>query len=193
MGRKIGYARVSNIEQNLDLQLKALKAAGCVEVFTDNVTGARADRPGLNKCLARLKRGDTLYTWRLDRLGKSMPQLVSVIQELKKRAVGFSSLQDEAIDTTTASGELVFKIFASLEKFERELVRERTSKGLTAARARGKLGGRHPVPIDDPTVRLAKKMSKDHSISITKICAKLKISRATYYRYISMNESNRST
>lgn len=192
MGRKIGYARASQLEQNLGLQLKALKAVGCVKIFTDKVTGAKADRPEFDKCLTQLKKGDTLYTWRLDRLGRSMPQLVSIVQKLEERDVEFKSLQDEAIDTTTSTGELIFKIFASLDRFERDLVRERTSKGLIAARARGKLGGRRPLPIDHPTVRMAKKMSKDHSVSVIDICRTLKISRATFYRYVALQESSRT-
>ncbi len=184
--KKIGYARVSTLEQNLDLQVKALKAAGCREIFTDKVSGSRCDRPGLTKALMSLKKGDALYVWRLDRLGRSMPHLVSVITDLKEKGIGFRSIQDGAINTTTASGELIFNLFASLAQFERQLIRERTHAGLKAARARGKLGGRRPLPPDHPKIRMAKKMSKDTSINITEICETLKISRATYYRYLSL-------
>jgi DNA invertase Pin-like site-specific DNA recombinase len=184
MGSKIGYARVSTLEQNLDLQLRALKSAGCKEVFTDKVSGVKSDRPGLTRALTRLQPGDTLFVWRLDRLGRSMPHLVSVISDLKNKKIGFRSIQDGAIDTTTASGELIFNIFASLAQFERELIRERTHAGLKSARARGRLGGRRPVPVDHPKVRMAKKMGKDESMTINDICSTLKISRATYYRYL---------
>ena len=172
--RNVGYARVSTLEQNLDLQLKALKSAGCAEIFTDKVSGSKSERPGLTKALANLKPGDTLLVWRLDRLGRSMPHLLSVIQDLKEKGIGFRSIQDGAINTTTASGELIFNIFASLAQFERALIIERTNAGLTAARARGRVGGRKRVPLDHPKVRMAKKMSKDHSISVSDVCSTLK-------------------
>jgi DNA invertase Pin-like site-specific DNA recombinase len=121
MAKYIGYARVSTNGQDLDLQLKDLKAMGCKNVFTDKVSGTKSRRLGLDACLNSLKRGDTLVVWRLDRLGRSMQHLVSVITELKARGVGFRSLRDGAIDTTTASGELVFGIFAALAQFEGEL------------------------------------------------------------------------
>jgi len=186
MNRLIGYARVSTLEQNLHLQTEALKSAGCSEIFTDKISGAKSERPGLAKCLLELKATDTLLVWRLDRLGRSMPHLVSVITELKGRGVGFRSIQDGAINTTTASGELIFNIFASLAQFERELIRERTTAGLNSARARGKVGGRRPILPDLPKVRMAKKMSQDRSMDIKDICVTLKISKATYYRYLEL-------
>jgi len=186
MNRLIGYARVSTLEQNLHLQTEALKSAGCSEIFTDKISGAKSERPGLAKCLLELKATDTLLVWRLDRLGRSMPHLVSVITELKGRGVGFRSIQDGAINTTTASGELIFNIFASLAQFERELIRERTTAGLNSARARGKVGGRRSILPDLPKVRMAKKMSQDRSMDIKDICVTLKISKATYYRYLEL-------
>jgi DNA invertase Pin-like site-specific DNA recombinase len=186
MGKKTGYARVSTGDQDLNLQVRELKATGCKQVFTDRVSGSKSERPGLNDCLEALKKGDTLVVWRLDRLGRSMQHLVNVVAGLKGRGVGFKSLRDGAIDTTTASGELVFNIFAALAQFERELIRERTIAGLSAARARGKKGGRKPVSPDDPKVRTAKKLHSDKSISIRDICNTLKISRATLYRYLAM-------
>jgi DNA invertase Pin-like site-specific DNA recombinase len=186
MGKKIGYARVSTNGQDLDLQVRELKAAGCKQVFTDRVSGSKNERPGLDACLKTLKKGDSLLVWRLDRLGRSMQHLVNVVADLKGRGVGFKSLRDGAIDTTTASGELVFNIFAALAQFEKELIRERTMAGLSAARARGRLGGRKPVSISDPKVRTAKKLHADKSISIGDICNTLKISRATFYRYLAM-------
>jgi len=186
MGKKIGYARVSTGDQDLNLQARELKAAGCKQVFTDRVSGSKSERPGLDACLKTLKKGDTLVVWRLNRLGRSMQHLVNVVAELKGRGVGFKSLRDGAIDTTTASGELVFNIFAALAQFERELIRERTMAGLSAARARGRLGGRRPIAPDDPKVRTAKKLHADKSISIGDICNTLKISRATLYRYLAM-------
>jgi DNA invertase Pin-like site-specific DNA recombinase len=186
MGRKMGYARVSTDDQDLSLQVRELNAAGCKKVFADHVSGTKNDRPGLDECLNAIKKSDTLVVWRLDRLGRSMQHLVNLVAGLKVRGIGFKSLRDGAIDTTTASGELVFNIFAALAQFERELIRERTMAGLSAARARGKLGGRKPVPADDPKVRTAKKLHADKSLSIRDICNTLKISRATLYRYLAM-------
>jgi DNA invertase Pin-like site-specific DNA recombinase len=183
MSKNIGYARVSTDDQDLDLQVRELKASGCKKVLTDRVSGLKGDRPGLDVCLKTLKKGDTLVVWRLDRLGRSMQHLVNVVAELKAKGVGFKSLRDGAIDTTTASGELVFNIFAALAQFERELIRERTMAGLSAARARGRLGGRKPVSPDDPKVRAAKKLHADKSMSILDICKTVGISRATLYRY----------
>jgi DNA invertase Pin-like site-specific DNA recombinase len=187
MGRFVGYARVSTGDQDLNLQVDDLEAAECTLVFTDKGSGAKSDRPGLEKCLSELQAGDTLVVWRLDKLGRSMQHLVSVITDLKERNVGFKSLRDGAIDTTTASGELVFNIFAALAQFERELIWERTRAGLVAARARGRMGGRKPVSPLDPKVRMAKKMHSDRSMSINEICSTLRILRATFYRYLSLS------
>ena len=145
MGRLIGYARVSTVEQDLGLQLAALQSAGCSDAhfFCDTASGARTARPGLEACVHVLEPGDTLVVWRLDRLGRSMTHLVTLIQALLQRHVSFRSLSDGAIDTTTASGELVFHIFSALAQFERRLIQERTQAGLTVARARGKKGDAH--------------------------------------------------
>ena len=151
MGRLIGYARVSTADQDLQLQIKALQRAGCHDawIFRDIASGARTARPGLEACVHALAAGDTLVVWRLDRLGRSMAHLVTVIDELLRRQVGFRSLGDGAIDTTTASGELVFHIFSALAQFERRLIQERTRAGLAAARARGNTadGGRYGLTI----------------------------------------------
>ena len=187
MGRILGYARVSTGEQDLKLQLDELQAAGCSQVFSDVAGGARAERKGLTACLKSLQEHDVLLVWRLDRLGRSMSHLVSVITELKERGVGFKSLCDGAIDTTTASGELIFHIFAALAQFERGLIQERTRAGLRAARARGRKGGRKPVAANDPKVRMAKRMHKDREMSISEICSTLAISRATFYRYLKLD------
>ncbi|MFC1836373.1 recombinase family protein, partial [Thermodesulfobacteriota bacterium] len=166
-----------------------LRRSGCDLVFTDKASGAKSERPGLDECMNTLQEGDTLVVWRLDRLGRSMQHLVSVVTALKQRGIGFKSLHDGAIDTTTASGELIFNIFAALAQFERELIRERTRAGLSAARARGRTGGRKPVSPQNPKVRMAKKMHEDQSMSITEICSTLKISKATFYRYIALSPS----
>ena len=186
MGRLIGYARVSTSDQDLHLQMDALNGAGCVDIFRDKASGARASRPGLDKCIEALKPGDTLVVWRLDRLGRSMPHLVSLVEELLGKDIGFHSLQDGAIDTTTASGELMFNIFSSLAQFERRLMQERTHAGLAAARARGRLGGRKPIRADDPRVVTAKRLHKDRSLRIDQICEMLGISRPTFYRYLAL-------
>lgn len=185
-GNLIGYARVSTEDQNLDLQIDALTQAGCnsKNIFVDKISGAKSERPGLSSCMNALDEGDTLLVWRLDRLGRSMPHLVSVVEALRERQVGFRSICDGAIDTTTASGELIFNIFSSLSQFERRLIQERTRAGLDAARSRGKIGGRWKIKAENPTVIMAKRMYEDKSISINDICNSLKISRATFYRYL---------
>ncbi len=186
MVKYIGYARVSTTDQDLSLQINDLKAAGCEPIFTDKASGAKSQRPGLDDCLKTLRKGDTLIVWRLDRLGRSMQHLVTVVTDLKAKGIGFRSLRDGAIDTTSASGELIFNIFAALAQFEAELIRERTRAGLAAARARGRNGGRKPVAGSDHKVKMAKRMHEDRTLSPGEICASLKISRATYYRYLSL-------
>lgn len=142
--------------------------------------------PGWMRASGPWESGDTLVVWRLDRLGRSMPHLVGLVEELLGRGIGFRSIQDGAIDTTTASGELMFNIFSILAQFERRLIQERTHAGLTAARARGRLGGRKPITADDPRVVTAKRLHKDRSLSIDQICGMLGISRPTFYRYLSL-------
>lgn len=189
MAKLVGYARVSTSEQDVQLQLDALEKAGCAKnkIFIDKISGAKAERPGLEKCLAELESGDTLLVWRLDRLGRSMIHLITLIEELGKKGIGFHSLCDGAINTTTASGELIFNIFSSLAQFERRLIQERTRAGLEAARARGRNGGRKRLENNDPKVQMAKRMHKDHNMSINDICKTLKISRASFYRYLSLS------
>jgi DNA invertase Pin-like site-specific DNA recombinase len=193
MAKLIGYARVSTIEQDLKLQIDALQAAGCAQelIFVDTASGAKTERAGLTAALKLLSTGDTLLVWRLDRLGRSMVELVNLVEGLRERGIGFRSLCDGAIDTTTASGELVFNIFSALAQFERRLIQERTKAGLSAARARGKKGGRHPVTDEDPRVRMAKTMYYQKSMSIKDICRTLKLSRATFYRYIALGADSR--
>ena len=188
MGHLIGYARVSTADQDLSLQLEALRLAGCRDtwIFRDTASGARTARPGLEACLRTLAPGDTLVVWRLDRLGRSMAHLVTVIEELLGRQVGFRALCDGAIDTTTASGELVFHIFSALAQFERRLIQERTRAGLAAARARGKQGGRKPRCADEPRVRMAYTMYVDQRLTVADICQTLRISQATFYRYVTL-------
>ena len=178
----IGYARVSTGEQKLDLQLDALKEAGCEKVFTDQVSGAKTERPGLSDALAYARAGDTLVVWRLDRFGRSLRDLVTRIEDLRAKGIGFRSLQ-ENIDTCSPTGKLVFHLFASLAEFERDLVRERTMAGLAAARARGRKGGR-PRSMDDQKIRLAAKLMKDPDMTIEEVCNAVGVSSATLYRYL---------
>lgn len=190
MARLVGYARVSTKEQELDLQLDALKAAGVPEslIFTDRVSGARKERVGLNACLEEIKEGDMLLVWRIDRLGRSLSHLVSLVEGLRERGVHLRSLCDGVIDTSSASGELVFNVFSSLAQFERRLIQERVRAGLEAARARGRKGGRKRLSPDDPRVKAAKKMSENRDMSIGEICKTLRVSRATYYRFLSLSD-----
>ena len=192
MTRIIGYARVSTQDQDLQLQLDALEIAGCEKnkIFTDKVSGSKTDRPGLEKCLAELNEGDTLLVWRLDRLGRSMSHLIGLIEELRGREVGFRSICDGAIDTTTASGELIFNIFSSLAQFEKRLIQERTRAGLASARARGRTGGRKKLLSTDPKVLTVREMNKDKKLSIDEICATLSISKPSFYRYLAMSKEN---
>lgn len=184
MSRLIGYARVSTKEQDLALQIDALEKAGCVRIFEDKVSGAKSVRKGLEDCLSSLKDGDTLIIWRLDRLGRSLQHLVTLVTDLRDKGVSLRSIQDGVIDTTTANGGLIFNIFAAIAEFERELISERTHAGLASARSRGKKGGRRPLQEDDTKVKLARLMHDDPNHSIKEICSTLDISRATFYRYI---------
>lgn len=183
MSRLIGYARVSTQDQNLDLQIDSILLAGCKQsaIYIDKASGAKSDRPNLAKCLNALKENDALVVWRLDRLGRSMSHLINIVETLNQRGVGFKSLCDGAIDTTTASGELIFNIFSSMAQFERRLIQERTQAGLASARSRGRRGGRPRLSMDDSRIKLAKKMHKDKNYDIKDICSSLKISRATLY------------
>jgi len=185
-GNFFGYARVSTDDQDLSLQIDALTKHGIPEdrIFKDKLPGAKADRPGLAECLDALNSGDILVVWRLDRLGRSKQHLITIVEDLRSRGVGFRSLSEGAIDTTSASGELIFNIFSALAQFERRLIQERTKAGLAAARARGRIGGRPTLRPYDPKVRMAKKLYRDATIAIDDICDAMKISRSTLYRYV---------
>ena len=184
--RRLGYARVSTADQSLDLQTDALERAGCVELFTDVASGSKSQRPGLAAVLEALEPGDTLVVWRLDRLGRSLPHLVATVNGLNERGVHFHSL-GEAIDTSSATGELVFHIFVALAQFERRLLQERTRAGLEAARARGRKGGRPKITAQsNPKVAAAKAMHAQNEMSIDDICTSLNISRATLYRWLKL-------
>src|SRR6266545_6082470 len=174
IGYQIGYARISTTDQNLNLQRDALTQAGCSKIFTDTISGAKADRPGLAQALEFARDGDVLVVWKLDRLGRSLRDLITTITTLHENGVGFKSLT-ESIDTTTPGGKLIFHVFGALAEFERDLIRERTHAGLTAARARGKVGGR-PRSLSPKKVTQLQALAADPSLSIADILEMLKIS-----------------
>ena len=178
----IGYARVSTEDQNLDLQLDALKEAGCKKIFQDKISGVKEDRNGLLQVLEIVRPGDTLVVWKLDRLGRSLQHLISVVDELKEKDVYFKSLK-ENLDTSSSTGKLIFHIFGALAEFERDIIRERTMAGLKAARARGRVGGR-PRVMDAKKVKLARTLMEDNSRCVGEICEILGVSKATLYRYL---------
>ena len=177
----IGYARVSMSDQNLDLQLDALKKAGCTKIFRDTISGAKTERPGLDDALAYLRKGDTLTVWKLDRLGRSLKHLIEVITRLNEEDKEFKSLQ-ESLDTATPTGKLIFHVLGALAEFERSLIRERTKAGLTAARARGRIGGR-PRVLNAKKVALLKSILRDKSNSVADVSQALGVSKATIYNY----------
>ena len=181
----VGYARVSTHEQTLVLQQDALDKAGCERVFTDTASGAKAERRGLEEALDFVRPGDTLEVWRLDRLGRSLQHLIAVMTRLQQRGIGFRSLTEQ-IDTTTSGGKLIFHVFAALAEFERDVIRERTQAGLTAARARGRRGGRPRAAAlsDAKKVAMAQALYSDKANSIADICKTLRVSRSTLYRYV---------
>ena len=173
----IGYARVSTHDQNLDSQLDALQKADCEQIFQEKITGKSKDRPELLSCLKALRKGDVLIVWKLDRIARSLKDLVEIITDLNQREIGFKSLT-EAIDTTSATGRLVFHIFGALAEFEHSLIRERTIAGLDAARARGRKGGRKPS-MSEKDIKKAKAMLSDPQITKTEVAKHFGVSRVT--------------
>jgi DNA invertase Pin-like site-specific DNA recombinase len=178
----IGYARVSTHDQTLDLQLDALRKAGCTQTFTDTASGGAAERPGLEEAFSHLRDGDTLVVWRLDRLGRSLRHLIETVWMLDARGVGFKSLTEQ-IDTTTSGGKLVFHIFGALAEFERDIIRERTQAGLEAARTRGRMGGRRKT-LTPKEVAIVRKLYADKTTPVNDICKSFNISRMTLWRYV---------
>jgi DNA invertase Pin-like site-specific DNA recombinase len=193
----IGYARVSTHEQTLDLQLDALQQAGCSadKTYKDKISSRKAERPDLKQALDQLREGDTLVVWRLDRLGRSLQELIALVNGIHAKGAGFKSLT-ENMDTTTPGGMLLFHFFGALAEFEREIIRERTMAGLQAARARGRKGGRPPLD-KDPTKRkkidMAKALHADPSHTIEDICDTLHISKSTLYRYVGKGKREQGT
>ncbi len=181
----IGYARVSTDDQSLDLQLDALRQVGCKRVFTDKASGARENRPGLTEALSHLRAEDVLVIWKLDRLGRSLRHLVELAGTLLDKKIGLKSLNDP-IDTTTPQGRLAFNLFASLAEFERDLIRERTQAGLSAARARGRKGGRPKglPPQAERTAYAAETLYREQRLSVREIAEELGIAKSTLYEYL---------
>jgi len=186
---KIGYARVSTKEQNLDRQIDALQQAGCEKIFSEQISGAKKERPELNMLLSQIRDGDQLVIDKLSRLGRSLKDLIQIVSDLEDRGVTFISLKD-AIDTSSASGRLVFHIFASLAEFERDLISERTKAGLASAKARGRMGGR-PKGLSleaQKTAMAAETLYNDGNHSVKAICDQLSISKPTLYNYLRWRE-----
>lgn len=173
----IGYARVSTQDQHPELQLDALTQAGCEQIFQEKMTGTIRERPELSLCLRTLRKGDTLIVWRMDRLARSLKDLVDIIEDLHQREIGFRSLT-ESIDTTSASGKLIFHIFGALAEFEHSLILERTKAGLAAARARGRKGGRRPA-MSTSDIKKAVAMLSDPEMTKAEVALHFQVSRTT--------------
>lgn len=182
MNQRIGYARVSTNDQNLDMQRDALKAAGCSVIYEETASGKGSTRPELEQCRKALRQGDTLIVWRLDRLGRNLPDLVQLVTELEQKGISFESIT-ERIETGSAAGKLVFHVFSALAEFERNLIRERTNAGLAAARARGRAGGRKPK-LDEKDVKEIRALWRDKSIPVADIARRYGVSRTTLYKHL---------
>ncbi len=180
---RVGYARVSTVDQNPELQLDALRRAGCEKIFTERASGARDDRPELARVLADVLRpGDTLVTWKLDRLARALPKLIATAEHLERSGVGLVSLT-ESIDTTTPGGVLVFHVFGAIAQFERALIRERTAAGLAEARRRGRKGGRPPA-LKSGDLAAARALMKEGALPVRDVARRLGVSVATLYRHV---------
>lgn len=185
----IGYARVSTQDQHLDLQTDALKSAGCERIYQEKVTGKSRERVELNSCLSALRTGDVFVVWKLDRLARSLKDLVEIVHSLEKQGVGFKSIT-ESIDTTSPSGRLIFHIFGALAEFEHSIIKERTIAGLNAARARGRKGGRKPS-MSKSDVKKAAAMLQDPKITKTEVAEHFKVSRITLNKALSREQENK--
>lgn len=178
----IGYARISTVEQSLDLQIDALTAAGCDRIFSDCISGSKNERPGLTEALNFARSRDMLVVWKLDRLGRSLSHLIETVQRLTDRGIEFKSLQ-ENLDTLSPGGKLVFHIFGAIAEFERDLIRERTIAGLESAKARGRKGGAKKL-LTQSQIKAGRSLAADPTRSVSDICEILKCSHSTYYRHV---------
>ncbi|MBM0770529.1 recombinase family protein [Staphylococcus epidermidis] len=189
---KIGYARVSTGLQNLNLQEDRLNQYGCEKIFSDHISGSKSKRPGLDKAIEFARSGDTIVVWRLDRLGRNMEDLITLVNELNNRGVSFHSLEENiTMDKSSSTGQLLFHLFAAFAEFERNLILERSSAGRIAARARGRYGGR-PEKLNKQDLKLLKTLY-DNGTSIKTIAEQWKVSRTTIYRYLNKlnNQENK--
>jgi DNA invertase Pin-like site-specific DNA recombinase len=191
MGKRIGYARVSTDDQKLDLQKDALTQAGCLDIYEETVSGKSADRPVLEYCRRALGAEDTLVVWRLDRLGRSLSDLVRIVSELERAGNSLESIT-EKIETGSAAGKLIFHVFAALAEFERNVISERTHAGLAAARARGRKGGRKPA-LNDKQVREIRALLRDPDIQVVDVAKRYGVSRATIYKHVGSVQPERGT
>lgn len=182
---KLGYARISTSDQNLDSQISLLEEAGCSKVFTDTISGSKMERKGLKECLEYARAGDSIVIYKLDRLGRSLKELLTLIDDLKKREISLIILSQN-IDTFTSTGKLMMQLFGMIAEFERELIRERTMTGLTAARARGKVGGRPPALTKEQIISL-KAVYETKTVPIKEICNMFGIGKDTVYKYVKSN------
>jgi DNA invertase Pin-like site-specific DNA recombinase len=186
----VGYARVSTQDQKPELQRDALEEVGCERIFWERISSRKENRPELEKALEYCREGDVLVVWRLDRLGRSLKDLIEIVNTCEERGIGFRSLR-EAIDTTTSGGRLVFHIFGALAEFERDVIRERTMAGLQAARARGRKGGRRPK-LDKRKIELAKKMLEDPDTTVKEVAEAFGVSTDTVYRRVGVIRPERT-
>lgn len=178
----IGYCRVSTNDQNLDSQIDELKKAGCEKIFKDIISGSKAERVGLTEMLDFVRRGDVVVVYRLDRLGRSLTDLIILVNKLNEKKINLKSLS-ENIDTTTSGGTLIFHIFGAVAEFEKNIIRERTRSGLNSARARGRRGGRPSLMTEDK-IKMAKLLHKDNDIDTDTIVKQLEVSKSTYFRML---------
>lgn len=186
--KQIGYARVSTQDQDCALQIEALKKAGCDPIYTETASGAKTDRPALLEALQYAREGDVIVVWKMDRLARSLKQLIATVEDLDQRGIGLKSLTEE-IDTSTAGGKLVFHIFGALAEFERSLIRERTMAGLAYARTQGRTGGR-PSTITPEVLAEAEDLLRNPKRSVREVAKRLGVSRATLYRHLPGGRSN---
>ena len=188
---KIGYARVSTGLQNLNLQEDQLNQYGCEKIFSDHISGSRSKRPGLDKAIEFARSGDTIVVWRLDRLGRNMEDLITLVNELNNRGVSFHSLEENiTMDKSSSTGQLLFHLFAAFAEFERNLILERSSAGRIAARARGRYGGR-PEKLNNKDLKLLKTLY-DNGTPIKTIAEQWQVSRTTIYRYLNKIEDRKN-
>ena len=190
---KIGYARVSTIDQNLDMQLKELRKAGCELIYQEKASGKNTERPELKKLIEQLRKGDQVVVWKLDRIGRSIKDLIELVEGFKRKEVDFISLHNQ-IDTSTPTGRFTFNLFAALAEFEREMIVERTKAGLAAAKARGNKAGRKPGLTDDAKKKAEQgyKLYRDSNMPVEEIAGLLKVGKSTLYRYIKNKEDEKA-